>query len=280
MNQKQKSLCPICASDNTSFIGTKNEHSILRCIYCSHIYANTENLRFSSLNPEIYLASFTHGKMPTDREYYNHLCLGERPGSPTSVTGDLIFGFLRKHTQDTKKTLLDVGSGSGYIVKLATDIGYQAEGIEPGEWGQIAAQEKQIKISKGFLDTETQLGEYDIITATDVLEHVQSPIPFLKALYRNTKKDGYIFITIPYASSLEAKTKGLNWDMLEPPTHNQFFTKDSLKYAMNTCNLEIIYTKRFNIRSLKGLFRYRPIRVIYDFLIPGSQIMCVARPIS
>lgn len=75
--------------------------------------------------------------------------------------------------------LLDVGSGNGALVAEAQSWGYPATGIEPSEaMCQWVWREHGIALHCGVW--EEMSGEWDLITATDVIEHLTDPAGFLQ----------------------------------------------------------------------------------------------------
>lgn len=276
-NLKKVDICPICQVDFPLPWGEKNGFDILQCVSCSHIFANLGDKKIPDGSEDHFREKITNGQMESDLDYYKHLCGGEEKGAPTYVTASHVLRMLSKLMHKSSKKLLDIGCGSGYLVHKASVSGYSALGIDPGGWGQIAAGDKGISVKQCYLSDDTFDFKFDVITATDVLEHIPDPIEFLKLLASYINSDGYIVISIPYADSIEAKLKGDRWDMIEPPTHSQFFGKSSLSEALKRSGLVVESKFQYNIRHLKGLSKYKIIRWLVDVLLPGPQLICVLK---
>ena len=75
-------------------------------------------------------------------------------------------------------SLLDVGASNGALVYAAREAGWDAEGLEPNaEICQWARERHGLRMSVG--DWEQLRGQWDLITATDVIEHLLDPGGFL-----------------------------------------------------------------------------------------------------
>ena len=267
-------ICPVCKAKNAKYIGTKNYISIMACIDCTHVFADLAGKDFNHSDLDLFRDGFTHGRMQSDSDYYDHLVQGEAVGCPTFVTASKVLSMVLK-TGFAHKSWLDVGSGSGHLVERAEKMDFDASGIEPGGWGQIAANRKGIRIAQGFLGENLSGRKYSIISATDVVEHVPDPIRFLSLMSSHMEEDGILIISIPCIESFEAKIFGLNWSMLSPPTHRHFFTKKSLNIAINKAGLRPLETQQYNIRRLFGLSRYSAIQRLIDKIILGDQLICM-----
>jgi 2-polyprenyl-3-methyl-5-hydroxy-6-metoxy-1,4-benzoquinol methylase len=272
--------CSVCGSTQLRFWGERNGYKLYKCLSCSHKFADLKNQVMAQDNPDRFREEFTHGLMSTDQEYYDHLIRGERLGMTSSITADHVLELCQNESVVEGGSWLDIGCGSGHLLRRAQDSGFHAIGIEPGGWGQIAAAHKNINVIQGFLTPDTFDRRFDVISATDVVEHLPDPVSFFRLMASYLQVRGHIVITIPFADSFEAKLMGIRWDMVEPPTHSQFFSRLSLKLALRLAGLESISMRQYNLRHLGGLVRYKLIRHTVDMFIPGPQLVCLVRKIN
>ena len=104
---------------------------------------------------------------------------------------------IEKLTGGRKGTLLDIGCGHGYFMKLASDEGWKVEGIEISD-----SAAEYAKSNFGFTVHTKQLGElglssrYDVVTLWTVLDVLPSPLEELKEIYRILKPGGILFLRI------------------------------------------------------------------------------------
>src|ERR1035437_9193003 len=173
--------CPVCNSIKLNHWGDKNGFKLYNCLECSHIFADlssNSNIALDKLEENDFRDLMTLDSRVTDDAYYRLLCGGEREGLHTHITFNILLKLIQPYHFNAGKNWLDVGSGSGFIIRQMQERGWNAVGIEPGEWGQIAAKEKKINIVKGFLTTDSFKTKFDVISATDVLEHQKNPYEF------------------------------------------------------------------------------------------------------
>ena len=98
--------------------------------------------------------------------------------------------------------LLDVGCGGGLLSEPLTRLGASVTGIDASDAAIKAAKRHSdlsgLKINYITGDITTLISEnklYDVVVASEVIEHVFSPVEFLKGLKKLVKPNGKIIIT-------------------------------------------------------------------------------------
>ena len=99
------------------------------------------------------------------------------------------------------KTVLEVGSGSGYGAHRLAKSAKNVLGIDSDE---IAVKEGMRRYSSGNLkfvcskiEDYNAKQKFDVVVAFQVLEHVENPQAFLKKMASLKKKDGLLLISTP-----------------------------------------------------------------------------------
>lgn len=140
--------------------------------------------------------------------------------------------------------LLDVGCGSGVILRLMRDLGWDAEGIDPDPRAVAAAQASGLRVRVGTLEnaglTERH---FAAVTSSHVIEHVLDPEAFLRQSLRYTRPGGRLALTTPNVASLGHRLAGELWRGLEPPRHLQVFTAQSLARLARAVGYEDVRVK-------------------------------------
>ena len=140
--------------------------------------------------------------------------------------------------------LLDVGCGSGAMLRLMQDLGWDAQGIDMDPRAVAVAQAEGLRARVGTLeDAQFQEQHFAVVTSSHVIEHVLDPKAFLQQCLRVTRPEGRLVLTTPNAGSLGHRLFGGRWRGLEPPRHFQVFTPDSLERLAASVGYEDVQVK-------------------------------------
>lgn len=112
------------------------------------------------------------------------------------VKRKVILDFLKTLEE---KDFLEVGCGAGDLLYSLEKRGYTGLGID---LSSEAVELARNRLTKGTVSTENKgldevSGEYSIVIASEVLEHHEDDIGFLKKLRDRLKGGGYLLITVP-----------------------------------------------------------------------------------
>ena len=161
----------------------------------------------------------------------------ENMSDPEYETGRKQRGLQEKKTLEyvsmfkDRGRLLDVGAGSGMLVEQALRMGFDAEGVEPSKWLHARAQELRLPVHLGTFPHPEINGNYDVITAVDVLEHVSNPLTLLSEIRRALNVDGIAVIVTPDVKSLAARVFKWKWWHFRV-AHISYFSKETLLFAL------------------------------------------------
>ena len=153
---------------------------------------------------------------------------------------------------------IDIGTATGLFPSLLKAAGFDAEGTEynreSAEWG---AANYGIRVRVGGLERiASELGSYDLISMTDVLEHTDHPLHSLQAASRSLKPLGYMLITFPDIRSLEseyqrnlARLTGRDWiwSCCRVPLHVWEFTPDTARAMFDKAGFDIVGFRRSQV---------------------------------
>jgi 2-polyprenyl-3-methyl-5-hydroxy-6-metoxy-1,4-benzoquinol methylase len=132
--------------------------------------------------------------------------------------------------------LLDVGCACGYFLEVAANNGYDVWGLEFSRNAIAAAQpEIRPRIIHASLDAlgREHEGRYDIISAFDIIEHLEQPVEFLRQAKRLLRPGGSLVISTPDADHWLRPLMGARWPMLQPMQHLTIFSRQSLRAALD-----------------------------------------------
>lgn len=130
--------------------------------------------------------------------------------------------LIKKHKPSGK--LLDLGCACGFMIEAALEAGYDAYGVEFSQEAiNAAAPEIRDRIRQGDIN-KLELGEFDVITAFDILEHTQDPVASLQQWSALLRPGGLLVVTSPDTDSLFRKVMRSRWPMLQPLQHTFLFS--------------------------------------------------------
>lgn len=160
-------------------------------------------------------------------------------------------------------TILDVGSGTGgnllALAKLGSTFGIDAS-AEALEFCQKRGLKNvtQCPVEKiKFADNV-----FDIITCTDLLEHLVNPLEALLEMKRVLKDEGKIIITVPAFAIL--------WSQHDEALHHlRRYDKGSLSNELSDAGLKI---EKMGYFFFASFFAVAPIRIIRKFLISQQKV--------
>ena len=136
--------------------------------------------------------------------------------------------------------ILDVGSGLGYLVHALRRAGHEAEGLDiSSEAVAMAAKEFGPHYRVGDLRQPTVDGTYDLILATELIEHVPDPTTIVATAVSLLEPGGALVVTTP---NRDLYPQEMVWHTEPPPVHLWWFSKTSLRYLAWSLDLSVRFT--------------------------------------
>jgi SAM-dependent methyltransferase len=133
-----------------------------------------------------------------------------------------------------KGRMLDVGCGSGSALKLAQELGWDAEGVDFDPQAVDAARRKGLSVRIGSLPNQHYSDEsFDLVLMSHVLEHVHEPLHTLAEIHRVLRPGGTLVVITPNADSWGHRHFGSSYVSLEPPRHLRIFNGNTLTTIVN-----------------------------------------------
>lgn len=128
--------------------------------------------------------------------------------------------------------LLDIGCGFGFSADAAKRLaGWDVVGVEPSNYGRLGAKALGLNIIPDFIDAQHPVARqrFDVIHASEVIEHIVRPKAFLIFLKSMLQAGGTLVLTTPDADALEAPiSDSQRRAMLSIGAHVVLFTQRSL----------------------------------------------------
>ena len=157
--------------------------------------------------------------------------------------------FLKQHTLG--KSLLDVGTGSGLLLHLARERGYEVEGTDLSKHvSETLPAKTGINVHHGAIELIEFERMYDIITMLHVLEHTFDPLSTIERAKEILNDGGFLVVVVPNYRSVDTRIKDFlsksrlksrPYKHLALGHHNFVFSIKSLEVLGARAGLEVVH---------------------------------------
>jgi len=121
---------------------------------------------------------------------------------------------------------IDLGAGSGLLATRMRELEWNVMGADKGVRGFKAALPfQEVDLNDREFSKKIGEGQFSMVTAVEVIEHVEAPINLLRNARRLLKPGGRVVITTPNVDNVSARVKFLlterirMMDETSEPTH-------------------------------------------------------------
>lgn len=203
-----KNVCKIC-SNMTRIVHHKTFGIYHACDFCGFISKDKEDHVSAQAQHTIYDSHHNSIEDPVYVAYFNHFL------------SKAVFPYIRNG-----KCGLDFGSGpSPVLAQLLTDTyGYDME-IYDLFYSPI----------KSYLSKT-----YDLITVTEVVEHLENPLNYFALFSEHLNKDGVLAIMTHFHHHRDEDF--LHWHYIRDRSHISFFSERTFEIIADKLKLKIVYT--------------------------------------
>ncbi len=141
------------------------------------------------------------------------------------------------------KNILDVGCGTGKLVKYLNKYKFNAVGCDP----YFIKKESKTFVKASANKLPFRTNSFDLVTNISVIEHLSKAEAsrFLAEAHRVLRANGFIFLVTPNYNSIWRQIQGKNWFGYSDPTHINFYSPGSLAHSL----------KRAGFKNIKFSFK-------------------------
>ncbi len=245
-------ICRICGDDNDNpvyevqemMFGYKDVFHYFQCSGCGCLQIRNFPADMSRYYPESYYSY--QGR--SSRNKIIHFIIGLRNRYAVydrGVIGKLIHAiypnrelrFLSLLPMDKSMKILDVGCGSGTLLYLLRELGFdQTLGVDPFIRKDIEYENGLRVLKKRIGDVE---GPWDLVMFHHSFEHVPDPIKTLRNVAGLLNQKGYCVIHIPTVSSYAWRYYGVQWVQLDAPRHFFLHSVESIQVLADKTGLHL-----------------------------------------
>jgi len=150
--------------------------------------------------------------------------------------------------------LLEVGCGFGFGLDFARRaLGWEVMGLDPGPFAAAGRAQLGLPIESRYLvpGDRAFAGRFDVLTASEVLEHVPSPPDFARTLHGALREGGSLVLTTPDFGAVAPDTPpGLLVPLLSIGYHLVLQSEGSLAALLRGAGFEEVEVRRAGGSSL------------------------------
>ena len=248
--ETKKQECLICGKSVANRpVEHGNDYVIYHCAHCQGDFAQTAGRM--NYKEKIYKEG---GGVVQDS--YNM----DSMRSPEEHLADPIRWYIHRLASSflgklpVKGKLLDVGCGVGTFAKMTKELGFEVYAFDPAEEA-IKYARKNFGLERTLAgtidDIPTDWQNFDVISAIEVIEHVEAPRDLVSKIYKLLKPGGYIIVSVPNRNRLGVKLWGADeWDV--PPNHLTRWSKQVLIFFLQDLGFSDVQIRMdsLNRRSL------------------------------
>jgi SAM-dependent methyltransferase len=225
--------CLICGGAALAPLFEKNGHRICRCRACG--LTQLSPLPDVDIQTALYGDAYFEGAGGVG--YADYAAQEEEYLATFADDLDRIADFV------TSGSILDVGCGYGYFVRLALERGLDAWGVDVSEHAiSVARQRLAGRVFSGMLGSIPEIDgrTFDVIYASHVVEHVPDPATFVRDLASRLTDRGVVVLVTPNVASWLARFSGRRWVSYKVPEHLAYYGPDTMKELLGRSGLEMI----------------------------------------
>ena len=225
-----------------------------RCNNCGHYLENFKKDQ-NNLYLEEYVSS-TYTNEEGIRKAFDRVIALDPLKSDNIGRVEYISSFCNKYwgnQSESKKRLLDIGSGLGVFPYQMKKIGWNCTAIDLDP-RLVSHHKKIVGISsmKGDLRTQKLVEKFDLISLNKVLEHTKNPIEILSSAKNALSKNGLIYIELPDGEAASYEGKNREEFLIG---HIHVFSFLSYGLLVKKSNLQLICCERIREPSSKYTLR-------------------------
>lgn len=253
--------CNLCGADDAETVfeaGVAQISRIVRCRRCTLMYANPRSRPVDQEVIQTYDPELTRDPETYDRGRYDKERIQVRDYDDTRE-------YLASLYPD-RGTLVEIGCGTGFLLRKFQDDGWDVLGVEPDEGLCDFVQNKQQlrAIPTTLEDAEIQDSSVDVAVMLHVIEHLADPLATMREISRILKPGGHLVIETPRYDSLAFALFGRRERSLSCDGHVYFFTTQTLQMLCEKAG--------FRRRQLRFVGRSLSLRrVVWNFIIMSKS---------
>lgn len=213
--------CPICGGVARGTALVHRDGHLARCLRCGLVSVDPLPAR------DVALAQYDAAYFAGDAGYRDYA------SEERHFRREFRRRLRRIRAAGGRGRLFDVGAATGAFLLEARDAGFAVAGVEPADAVASRARARGLDVATGTAETfERAPGSVDVLTCSDVLEHLVDPVAALRRFRAALAPDGLLVLSVPDFGGLWARASGARWPFVTPREHLHYFTRRTLRRAL------------------------------------------------
>lgn len=162
------------------------------------------------------------------------------------------------------RKILDIGCATGTLLRVVSEHGWQAYGVEPSRWAvdMISKPLRENVFLGTFEEASYPDDSFDLVILWETLEHLENPYAVLRKVSRILRPGGLVVINVPNITSLWNRLLHDRWWLIEP-MHYYYFEPRTIRRLLEMLGFSVLsitpFKKTFSIGYLLKKLRDVPI---------------------
>ena len=226
------SLCPLCRNGDRLYPFQWGPHKIIHCRTCELDYS--PEMIEKELGGDSSPVTPEGVKMMADIFHRTY----KIAMSYTIKRKNIYKNLLNKNPSK----ILEVGCGPGVFYKPWKDLNIHWTGVDINPYWKKFGEENKVPIYNTPLENITD--KFDVVTAHQVIEHVEDPLTFMETIKKLVNPGGVIHLELPNQNSFTANLRKISsafsndYGFIQPPMHLRAYTEKTMLYLFNCLDLE------------------------------------------
>jgi 2-polyprenyl-3-methyl-5-hydroxy-6-metoxy-1,4-benzoquinol methylase len=173
---------------------------------------------------------------------------------------------------------LDYGCSTGVFLKLVSSMGFAPTGFDISAQAVEHCTKMGLHAYSGdFFAHPFELGSFDVIHCSHVIEHVEDPIALLTRFRELLKPNGHLLLSCPNYASLARWSKGVEWRGWDPDCHLWHFTLNQICRLAKDTGFRIVHKTTVDGNVPDSRLKKKALNVLAKLGF-GDSIMIAAVP--
>jgi len=261
--------CHVCGGARFYYLFSAADYRVVQCDDCGLVFLNPQPS--DAELARIYSADYFLGS--------NTATSSQAVREIKQATARLYLSEISRYCGSDSGRVLEVGCGDGDFLVIAQAAGWCVTGVE---YSATACEKARQRLKNGEIfcgelqSARLEAEQFDLCVISDVIEHVRSPMDFLKEIHRVLKPGGALFIATPSLGSWSARLMRQKW-MEFKAEHLTYFDPQTLQTALFKSNFRDVIVepgwKMLNFDYVKMHFERFPVPVVTPVLNFMARIL-------